>query len=266
MTQAMAPLLAATALGAARTVPVAWLSGPLGGGQLPPVLRVALGVLLSVLLAPALAGASVPALLAGASPLLLVVTLGREILIGVSMGLVVACAFRAAEAAGRLTDVVRGASLAEALSPQTGERSSPLGALYLLLATVVFLQIGGMPRLLEAVARSYDAVPIGGGLGATGIGGAAGVVVLASARLIEAALALAAPVVVAVWLADLALAFLARALPGIPVYFLGLPLKGLLGIGIVLVGLAGLQEVLARGFEGWMALLERLVAAWRGRG
>jgi flagellar biosynthetic protein FliR len=260
-----APALAATALGAARTVPVAWLAGPLGGGQLPPLLRVALGALLAALLAPSLAGQGARALVAAAPPPLLALHLARELLIGISMGLVVSCAFRAAEAAGRLADVVRGASLAEALSPQAGERTSPLGALYLLLATVVFLELGGVPRLCEAVARSYDALPIGGGFGAAGAGGAAGVVALASARLIEAALGLAAPMLVAIWLTDLALAFVARAVPGIPAYFIGLPLKGVLVLGLVLVGLAALPSVLARGFDAWLALLERLIAAWQRR-
>jgi len=107
-------------------------------------------------------------------------------------------------------------------------------------------------------------VPIGGGLQAAGARGAAGVVAAAAAKLVEAALGLAAPVVVAVWLTDLALAFIARAAPGIPVYFLGLPAKGLIGVGLVLLGLAGVGGALARGFPGWMALLDRLLVALRG--
>ena len=62
-------------------------------------------------------------------------------------------------------------------------------------------------------------------------------VVVASARLLEAALALAAPVVVALWLTDLALGMVARVAPQVPVYFVGLPAKGLLAVGVVLLGL-----------------------------
>ena len=54
-------------------------------------------------------------------------------------------------------------------------------------------------------------------------------------KLIASGLALAAPVVVALWLTDLALGLIARAAPQVPVYFVGLPLKGLLAIGVVLV-------------------------------
>src|SRR5262249_55512031 len=149
-------------------------------------------------------------------------------------------AFRAAEAAGRLTDVLRGANVAEVLSPGGEERTSPLGALYLLLASVVFLELGGLPRLTEALARSYDAVPVGGALGAAVVGRAALAVVAASAKLIESGVALAAPAVVAFWITDLTLALVARAAPQIPVTFVGLPLKGLLGVGLVLLGLGTL--------------------------
>ena len=48
-----------------------------------------------------------------------------------------------------------GANVAEILVPTAEERASPLGVLYLLLATIVFLQIGGVPRLVEALCRSY---------------------------------------------------------------------------------------------------------------
>jgi flagellar biosynthetic protein FliR len=179
------------------------------------------------------------------------------------MGLVASLAFRAAEAAGRLADAARGANLAEVLLPTADERSSPLGALYLLLGTLVFLELGGVPRVLDALARSYDVLPVGGGVTAAGAARAAGVVTLASARLIESALALAAPVIVALWLTDLTLGFVARAAPQIPVYFVGLPLKGLLAVGVVLAGLAALETAMSRGLASWMTLLERVMNAWR---
>jgi flagellar biosynthetic protein FliR len=263
MTGGLEPALAAVVLGAGRTVPVVWLSAPLGAGRLPALARVGLGLGLAALAAPVLARAGAAAGLDRASPLLLAAYLGRELAVGLSLGLVVSFAFRAAEAAGRLTDVLRGANVAEILSPTADERASPLGALYLLLAAVVFLELGGLPRLAEALARSYDAVPMGAGLHPAGAARAAAVVVTASAKLIESAVALAAPAVVAFWLTDLALGFVARAAPQIPVYFVGLPLKGLLGVGLALVGLAALEGALARGLGGFMTLFGRALASWR---
>ena len=56
-------------------------------------------------------------------------------------------------------DLVRGASSAEATSPSDGERSSPFGALTVLLALVIFCELGGIGHLAVALARSYDAIP-----------------------------------------------------------------------------------------------------------
>jgi type III secretory pathway component EscT len=156
--------LLAVGLGAARTVPVTWLVSPLGGARLPALGRVAFGLLLAALAAPALGAAAARAGLAHAGGGVLLLVLARELLVGFGLGLVVSFAFRAAEVAGRLVDVLRGAALAEVLVPTSEERGSPLSALYGLLAALVFLELGGVPRLLEALLASYGAVPLGGGL------------------------------------------------------------------------------------------------------
>jgi type III secretory pathway component EscT len=261
-------LILATALGAARATPVVWLVTPLGGPRLTPAVRVGFALLLAALAAPILiaapgvrAATAAIADDAGAGALVrLTLLMGRELLVGLTLGLVVSAAFRGAEAAGRLADTLRGANIAEVLVPTAEERSSPLGALYLLLATVVFFQIGGVHRLVEALMESYRALPVGERLQAIDARRAAFLVVTASAKLIAAGLALAAPVVVALWLTDLALGLIARAAPQVPVYFIGLPLKGLLAIGVVLVGLGGLQGALAAGFGDWLRLGRE---AWR---
>jgi flagellar biosynthesis protein FliR len=258
----LARTLIAVGLGAARTVPVTWLVSPLGGARLPAPARIAFGLLLASLATPSLTAAAAQAGLDEAGGLLLGLLLVRELLIGLGIGLVASFAFRAAEVAGRLVDVLRGAAMAEVLVPTSDERSSPVGALYLLLATLIFLELGGVPRLLEALLLSYDAVPIAGGLTAHNLRQAAGVVIVASAKLLEVALALAAPVVVALWLTDLALGMVARVAPQVPVYFIGLPAKGLLAVGVVLLGLGALDQTLSAGMGGWMTLVRRLLASW----
>jgi flagellar biosynthesis protein FliR len=258
-------IVVATMLGAARVLPVIWLVAPLGGPRLPATVRIGFAALLALVASPTLvAAAGGGAALAELSALHFTLLLAREVVVGLCLGLVASAAFRAAEVAGRLADTLRGANVAEILVPTAEERASPLGVLYLLLATIVFLQIGGVSRLVEALLASYQTVPIGGGLGELATRRAALVVVVASAKLIAVGLALAAPVIVALWLTDLALGLIARAAPSVPVYFLGLPLKGLLAVGVVLVGLGMLQGALASGFAGWLQLFAQVVAALRG--
>src|SRR5262245_48762287 len=132
-------IVVATALGAARVLPVIWMVTPLGGPRLPATVRIGFALLLALVASPALAAAPGAPAFADLSALHFTLLLAREVLIGLCLAMVASAAFRAAEVAGRLGDTLRGANVAEILVPATEERASPLGVLYLLLATIVFL-------------------------------------------------------------------------------------------------------------------------------
>jgi type III secretory pathway component EscT len=177
-------------------------------------------------------------------------------MVGVVMGFVCACMFRAAEAAGQFTDVLRGANLAESLFPTGEGRSSPLGALMLLLAIVVFFEIGGPGQVIMALGRSYEAIPLGAQVQLAGRSHTMALVaIMASAKLLEAAIGLCAPAIVALLLADIVLGIVGRAVPQLPLYFVGMPLKALIGVGALLLSLAGLDIALQSGFRGFWDLL-----------
>jgi hypothetical protein len=46
------------------------------------------------------------------------------------------------------------------------------------------------------------------------------------------------------------------------VYFLGLPLKGLLAIGVVLVGLGALEAALSGEIAGWLRFFGRTIVSF----
>jgi type III secretory pathway component EscT len=264
LTAALPTLLIALGLGAARAVPIAWLVPAWGGSSLPPAPRLGVGLLLATLGWPYLLPAAAAPGLGQLGVLGWLLVIGREVLIGSTVGLVAAFAFRAAEAAGGLIDVVRGARAGDrdaAAGAPFSAASSPLGMLYLLLSAVIFLELGGLGRLASALARSYQGVPIATVAGATatsaGMSRAVELVVVASARLVEAAIGLAAPVIVALLLADLAIAAVARLTPAVPIHFAVMPLRALLGVGVVLLGLGALDAAFAAGMAGWMGLAER---------
>ena len=147
--------------------------------------------------------------------------------------------------------------MAEVIAPLSEGRTSPMGNLLMLLGVVAFLEMGGLGYLSTALARSYEAMPVGGGLIRHGQTWAA-VAIAASAKLIESAVALAAPAIVALLLADVTLGVLGRAAPQVPLYFVGMPLKALLGVGAVLFGLAALDVAMVAGFRGFLGLLQHV--------
>jgi flagellar biosynthesis protein FliR len=106
-------------------------------------------------------------------------------------------------------------------------------------------------------------VPIAATAAPAKMSGLGALVIMASGRILETALALAAPAVVALLLADLLLGAVCRIAPQVPVYFVGMPLKALAGVGIVLVALGGIEAALVTALRGWVSLLDAGVALWR---
>lgn len=237
-------------LAAARTVPLALSIPVLGGPALPMQLRLALGIGLAVLCMPVLGGGP-----DGIGALGWVLLFAREVLVGAVMGFVVACCFRAAEAAGGLADVLRSGDPAVTPSPVGAGRTSPLGGLLLLFAAVVFLEIGGLGHLALALARSYEAIPLGVAMDESYPRTAAITVILASGKLIEASVGLAAPVMVALLLADVAFGIIGRAVPRLPVPVIAMPVKALLGLAVVLLGLGSMDVAMQYGFRAFLGLL-----------
>jgi type III secretion protein SpaR/YscT/HrcT len=249
----------AVGVGSMRTLPIAWLIPAFGGQNVPTQARMGIGIAMAVLCLPQI----MPGIPSEGGLMFWTLLMARETAVGFTVGYVGSSIFRAAESAGRLIDTLRGANMAEVISPVTEGRASPLGDIFLLLTTVIFLEIGGVGHVVTALARSYQAVPLLITTTPASFGAAARLAMLTSAQLFESTLALAAPAVVALMLADFILGAIARMASQIPVYFLGMPLKGLAGVGIVLVGMSALQTALLEGFKGWVTLIERAFAVWR---
>ncbi len=247
---------------AARVAPLTVLAPWLTMRQSPPFLRGALILGLTVALAPLAAeAASVDALLT-ADALTLVVWGLREALIGVLFALATSVPFFALDWSGRLVDNWRGASMAEVIAPPTGERTSPLGDLHLLVGVALFLSLGGHRLAFAAFAEGLVVAPPG----AAQIAGSATEIALGVAQLTGAALAfavaIAAPAAVSLVLVEVSLGLVARSAPQIPVFFAGMPLRAVVGLIAVLLGLSVALGELPAAFEGslgvaadWLRLL-----------
>ena len=232
------------ALCAARVIPVLVLAPFLGGRLVPGTVKVGLAVAIALLIWPqALRGVALPQL----GTVHVVLLLAKEAFVGVALGLCAALVFLAAEAAGQLVDVARGASMAESLVPQSGTRASPVADLYLQLAVVVFLALGGHRLVLAALARSYEVVPVTTFPSAAGLGALALATVEMTGQMLLVAVGLATPVLLAAVLTDLALGLVNRVAPQLNAFVLGMPAKALVGAVLVLVTLSLVAGEVAEG-------------------
>jgi flagellar biosynthesis protein FliR len=105
-----------------------------------------------------------------------------------------------------------------------------VGQVYAIFTALIFVVTGGDQIMIGGLARTYEVVPLSGYptaamLGAIGLGGITKVFALG--------LAIVAPVLIALLVADAAFAIVAKAAPQVNVFAVGLPAKILLGFGAI---------------------------------
>jgi flagellar biosynthetic protein FliR len=212
------------------------VAAPLFGASFVPVpVRIGLGVLLGVLIAPL-----VPAP-AASVPVSIAVAVAAEAVIGVALGMGVRLLIAAAELAGHLVGFQMGLSYAALVDPQSGVRNNMIAALYANLAIVTFLGIDGHHSMLRALAASYEVLPIGGVQGSAGMGPLIaqmlGLVFVTGARL-------AAPVVTVLLIVELALGLISRAAPSLNLMVVGAPVRLLAGLAALALGIHVIPPVI----------------------
>ena len=226
------------ALVAARVAPIMQLVPYFGGKSLPQTVKGGLILALTALVYPSVwAMGAADALPSNALEITLLMT--KELLVGLMFGFVAALVFESVRIAGQLIDNARGQTMATAMVPQLPDRVS-ISADYLYqLTIVIFVILGGHRVFIVALARSFQALPPHElpAAGAQSLGELCLQIVRLGADAIALGVLLAFPVIAALLLAELCLGLVNKAAPQIQVFFLGMPIKALLGILVVLVGL-----------------------------
>lgn len=224
------------------------LTSVLGPASIPAPVRVALVLALSALLVSVLPIAPV---LLDVSQLL--IAAAAEALIGASLALGFLAASAAMHLAGRILDVQMGYGAASVLNPASDKPVPLLASLFGMLGVAVFLAIDGHHVLVRALSASIQAFPPGTAAFALDWDA----LLAQSAAMFTFGLALAGPVMVALLLADVGLAVVARSVPQLNVFVLSFSVKALLGlIGLVAsVPIAGAVAT---------ALFERTFRYWDG--
>jgi flagellar biosynthetic protein FliR len=242
----------------ARVGAAVWLAPFLGGRLVPATVKTGLCLLMTVVIFPQVVGSA--RALADAPPLMLAAVIGKEALVGAALGFIIALVFWAAEAAGRLADTARGANMAEVLVPHTGNRSSPLGNLFFQLTLVLFIALGGHRIFITTLGTSYQLLPLAHFPSSTGIAGFATLCGRLTADLLLIALTLSAPVLAAIFLADVTLGVINRFAPQLNVFFTAMPLKALLGVAILAISTGLLLAALPPLLDQAVQLVEQALA------
>lgn len=204
-------------------------ASPLFGNNAVPVsMKVSLGVLLATIMAPVVPAvpAADPMSMAG------LLILMQELLIGVAMGFSMRMVFAAIEFAGEVASMTMGLGFATFFDPNSAGRSSAIGQLLALVATMAFLAVNAHLVLLSALAESFVTLPIS----ATPMSiGAPLELVKWGGRIFSAGLQLSLPIIAALLITNVALGILTRAAPQLNLFGIGFPVT--LGVGMLTISL-----------------------------
>jgi len=188
----------------------------------PAQVRVFLALGLATVLAPiASRGTQAPA-----EPLAFMGLCLAELLFGMVLGFAVGSLLEALRFGGEVLDLQIGLRAGQLYDPTSGSHSGILSTAYYMIALILFMAADGHHWLLRGLASSFAIVPVGGvsaGADLIALVGELGTSVLVLG------LRVAAPVMATLLLADLAFGLVARAVPQINVFLVGIPAKIALG-------------------------------------
>jgi type III secretion protein T len=148
----------------------------------------------------------------------------KEAAVGFLLGFIFAIPFWAAEALGFVIDNQRGATTADMTNFMTGNQASPLAILMNQAYGLLFLLLGGIPIVLNVVYESYAIWPVLAPMPGVAPELATYYIGLVDA-LVRSAIVLAAPAMISMLLAELALAVVSLFAPQLQVFFLAMPIK-----------------------------------------
>ncbi len=226
----------------AMTRALAWLfvCPPFSNRAIPRQVRVGFAAALGLVSAPDLMGRDLPTDAVG-----LVGAVLGQVLIGAAMGFCTVLLFSALQAAGSLIDLLGGFEMAQFFDPMSGSGAAVFGRFYNLVALTVLFAANGHILLARGFLASFEAVP-GTELSLDAI---SHIGIAALGRLLVAAVQIAAPLLAALFIAEVAMGVISRAAPQMNALVLGLPVKALATItlvGISLVSIPGAVDRLVR--------------------
>jgi flagellar biosynthetic protein FliR len=183
----------------------------------------------------------------------LVLGLGGEILLGATIGYAAGLIFMGIELGAEQIAQQMGIALASVFNPMFEDSSNVLAGLMSMAAMTIFLVIGGHRLLISGMVDTFGTVPL------MGYGMHAGVLD-AMVELLRVSfmlsIKLAAPALVALFLASISMGFVQRTMPQLNILSAGFQIRVLLGLAIVTASVTTLLPLMER---GWSLTMDQLM-------
>jgi flagellar biosynthetic protein FliR len=176
--------------------------------------------------------------------------------VGLALGFAVYLVFAVVQTGGEIIDLQAGFAAARLYDPLTNAASTPIGRLYQLVATTLLFALNGHLLLVKGFMTSFQAAPLSG----PSLNRVGAMFTAEIGRFLLSALEIAAPLLAALFLTELAMGLLNRAAPQMNVMTIGFVIKillALLMVGLALPILSSVVDGIARNGVGAILKLGR---------
>ena len=223
-----------------------------GNVSVPRRIKVALGILLAMIVAP---GVQMPN---GLEPLSLegFLILTQQFIIGIAMGFTMRLIFSAVELGGEIASLTMGLGFATFFNPQSQGRSAAVSQLLSLVTLMAFLAADVHLALLATLVDSFKTMPIVAGPLTSNLSEQ---VLHWATRVFSAGLQLSLPIVAALLITNMALAILTRAAPQLNLFGIGFPITLAVGFAMLALTMPYLAMPLTNLFAETMVTVRQLI-------
>lgn len=183
-----------------------------------------------------------------------------EAMLGLLMGLCFQFVLEGVELAGQLAGFQISFSLVNILDPQTNVDTPVLSNFQQMIVLLLMLRMNVHHWILRAIQKSFERVPPGSvsfsAVQLHGLFHAAGGMWVAGVQL-------AAPLVLATMVIDVTVGFVSKAAPQVPVLFLSIPMKTLVGFAVLAMAMSVWPAFFEKQFSQALGWSWRLLEAAR---
>jgi len=232
-----------------------------GAMVVPNTAKAGLALMLSLIAAPLLLAQTHPPIPETFLAYALIVV--SEFLVGAIIGYVAYLAFYGIQMAGAILDIQIGFGMVNVIDPQFGQSIPLIGNFQYLLALLIFFATNSHHLFLAAVFSTFQIVPLAQAISFSSLA-------LHLAEIINnvfvIAVKIALPVVVSLFLTEVALGILAKTMPQLNIFVVGIPARIIVGLFVLFLAIPFYIVFLEVLFNGMFSDINRVLEGIRGLG
>lgn len=179
-----------------------------------------------------------------------------EAMYGMVLGYTTYLIFITIQMAGQLVDIQIGFTIGAVYDPITKNKVSIFGKIYYWVGLALFLAVDAHHFILLTIIKSYQILPVGNnGLGSFKSLGFMSVFTDS----LKIAFQIAIPIMMILYLTDIIMGMLARTVPQINVFILGMPLKVIVGLVVLIILIPAIGNLIIDAIETLPYSLDKII-------